>query len=128
MSVLASSWGRRHRLTLLQFRFVTFLAFSMAIVIRRGCGAGCGSVWQATIIPVGTRIMLIALSVLLRAAAGTTREGSTFRSRIPDLDLDGVVDHRIHHLLAKLVCRRALELNGLIRTSRCTPASVSSQP
>ena len=26
------------------------------------------------------------------------------------------------------VCRRALESNGDIRTSRCTPASVFSQP
>ena len=32
------------------------------------------------------------------------------------------------HTLAKLVWRRALESNGLIRTSRCTPASVFSQP
>ena len=30
--------------------------------------------------------------------------------------------------LAKLVCRRALASNGLIRTSRCTPASVFIQP
>ena len=30
--------------------------------------------------------------------------------------------------LAKLVCRRAAESNGLMRTRRCTPASVFSQP
>jgi hypothetical protein len=39
-----------------------------------------------------------------------------------------VVDHRIDPDEAKLVCRRALASNGEMRTSRCTPASVFSQP
>ena len=46
-----------------------------------------------------------------------------------DLDLDAVVDHRIDTAtLANEVCRRALESNGEMRTSRCTPSSVFSQP
>ena len=87
--------------------------------------------WQTTATPVGICVSRTADSVLLTCwpPAPPERIVSVRTSDSVDVDLDAVVDHRKDRDADENeVCRRALESNGEIRTSRCTPASVFSQP
>jgi hypothetical protein len=57
-------------------------------------------------------------------------ESDRHRSQVGriDLDLDVVIDFRRHEYRGELVWRRLSESNGDLRTRRCTPISVFSQP
>ena len=88
------------------------------------------SCWQATTMPVGRWVMRIAESVLLTCwpPAPDARKVSMRQSfsLISMLILSSITGDT--ETAAKLVWRRAWLSNGLMRTRRCTPASVFSQP
>src|SRR5882672_6912873 len=86
--------------------------------------------WQTTATPVGMCVSLTADSVLLTCwpPAPPERMVST---RTSDSALSFLMLAATTGKIAtdeNEVCRRALESNGEIRTSRCTPASVFNQP
>ncbi len=88
------------------------------------------SVWHAATTPVGTWVMRTADSVLLTCwpPAPEERYTSVFRSAgliwmSMSSSTSGLTNTEV-----KLVWRRLSESNGDLRTSRCTPVSVFSQP
>src|SRR3984893_11112409 len=86
--------------------------------------------WQTTATPVGIWVSRTADSVLLTCWPPAPPERMV-SVRTSDSLMSILIELSTTEKIATLetdVCRRGLESNGDIRTSRCTPASVFSQP
>ena len=100
---------------------------SQACALFLCCERSC---WQTTAMPVGMWVRRTADSVLLTCWPPAPCERivsvRTSFSSMSILMRSSTTGETT--TLANDVCRRALESNGEMRTRRCTPASVLSQP
>ena len=105
------------------------LAFIISIAYSRFC-SWLRWVWQLVTMPVGLWIRRTAEDVLLMCWPPAPEERNTCISM--SLGLISIwmfsSSSGITSRLAKLVWRRALASNGLMRTRRCTPCSLFSMP
>ena len=128
MSVLAALLGRGLLLALLQFDLVEPRAQHLpglgAVLVLRALALAHHHDAGRDVREPHRRFGLV--DVLAAGAAGAHGVGA--HVGLVDLDLDASSITGKTATLANEVWRRALESNGEMRTRRCTPSSVLSQP